>query len=627
MLNMKKLKNLFAYNYLDISVFIFIFLLLRPIASLTTFIGLSLLFYLKHKKALLLIIIFTLLSFPTNINKPDTYQGKIIDIKKTYYIVDVGKQNILLYTDKQLNFDMHIEFDGKYKLIESSKTSYGFNFQSFCNKQNIYYQIYPENISIYKKASTLRSIVYNLSDDSFYHKFIFNINSDDDIISNFISCGYCFMGFLSLLNCFTKVFLTKRTQYRINGIFYLFFALFYHLNFSSFRLLLKYLINTFDISYKQKVGLCFSICLVFFPYNALTLKFLFPFIASLISVYGYDKKMMLLCNMLIQSYMFNSLNVILLFTYRYFSLVLGFCYFTAWLSLIVDVSDLIVILNQIVGIFNSFKITGSNRSIVVIILFLLFFRGKYKYEWFITIYLIFLSTGLLFPFASVNYINVGQGDSILISDVLNSHHYLIDTGKPSSYPMVKQFLDARNINKIDILFISHYDSDHCGNIESLIVDYDIERVVDYHFNEIKSDKLTFYDLNDRYFKETNDNSQVIFTKLNKHNFIFTNDAPRFVEKNIIQTYDKLESTYLLVGHHGSNTSTCQAFLASIKPKLAIISSGLNNFYNHPHPEVIKQLKDNDIPFLNTAYDGDITVYITRFFDIILSNSKKIGIIF
>ena len=83
------------------------------------------------------------------------------------------------------------------------------------------------------------------------------------------------------------------------------------------------------------------------------------------------------------------------------------------------------------------------------------------------------------------------------------------------------------------------------------------------------------------------------------------DAPKEIEKKIIKDNKNIKCDYLKVGHHGSNTSTCEEFVKTIKPKEAIISCGYKNFYNHPHKEVIDILNKYNVKIKRTDIEGTI----------------------
>ena len=67
----------------------------------------------------------------------------------------------------------------------------------------------------------------------------------------------------------------------------------------------------------------------------------------------------------------------------------------------------------------------------------------------------------------------------------------------------------------------------------------------------------------------------------------------------------LESCVLKVGHHGSKTSSSEAFLKAVAPQFAIISVGLKNMYGHPHKEVVDLLNKLGIKTLRTSEEGTV----------------------
>ena len=89
------------------------------------------------------------------------------------------------------------------------------------------------------------------------------------------------------------------------------------------------------------------------------------------------------------------------------------------------------------------------------------------------------------------------------------------------------------------------------------------------------------------------------------NFLIMGDAPKSVEQDVIKRYNYLKTDVLKVGHHGSNTSSDYVFLKELKPKMAIISAGRNNRYNHPSIETIETLDKLRIKYYNTQNSGTI----------------------
>ena len=116
-------------------------------------------------------------------------------------------------------------------------------------------------------------------------------------------------------------------------------------------------------------------------------------------------------------------------------------------------------------------------------------------------------------------------------------------------------------------------------------------------------------LNDLYFLQTreysneNDNSNVIYTKINGYKFLFMGDAGVEKEKDILDEYKVSDVDILKVGHHGSKTSSSVEFIDEVNPKYSIISVGKNNRYGHPNKEVLNNLSDSKI--YRTDEDGSI----------------------
>jgi len=118
---------------------------------------------------------------------------------------------------------------------------------------------------------------------------------------------------------------------------------------------------------------------------------------------------------------------------------------------------------------------------------------------------------------------------------------------------------------------------------------------------IEDNKLYF--LNNGDYGNENDNSNVIYTELNKHKFLFIGDAGVEVEEDLIDKYNLKNIDVLKVGHHGSKTSSSKDFIDKINPEYSIISVGKNNRYGHPNKEVLDNLNESKI--YRTDEDGSI----------------------
>ena len=210
----------------------------------------------------------------------------------------------------------------------------------------------------------------------------------------------------------------------------------------------------------------------------------------------------------------------------------------------------------------------------------------------------------------VNFINVGQGDCTLIRD--HNKVALIDTGGLTYMDIANDvlvpYLKKKRIYKIDMVFITHYDYDHYGALEELQKTYKVNQVYDYSSSfPVKMGDITFNNYN--YYgegrTEENDKSLVLgFNILNK-DFLVMGDAPTYVEKEIIKNESSVPCDILRVGHHGSNTSTCEEWIKYVTPKEAVISVGKNNRFGHPNKEVINVLNKYKIKIRRTDIEGTI----------------------
>ena len=124
---------------------------------------------------------------------------------------------------------------------------------------------------------------------------------------------------------------------------------------------------------------------------------------------------------------------------------------------------------------------------------------------------------------------------------------------------------------------------------------------------IDNDKLYF--LQTKEYDNENDNSNVIYTKLDGYKFMFMGDAGIDKEKDLLDQYNLKNIDFLKVGHHGSKTSSSKSFINEVNQKYSIISVGKNNRYGHPNKEVLNNLEGSKI--YRTDQDGSIEIKINK----------------
>ncbi|MGN9163844.1 ComEC/Rec2 family competence protein [Tissierellaceae bacterium HCP3S3_D8] len=233
----------------------------------------------------------------------------------------------------------------------------------------------------------------------------------------------------------------------------------------------------------------------------------------------------------------------------------------------------------------------------------------------------------------VHFIDVGQGDSILVKS--GEEFMLIDGGKNSAADTVVEYLKSQNVNKIKYVIGTHPHEDHIGGLDDVIDTFDIEKVI---MPNITHNTKTFEDVldsimnkglgitqaksGDRYdlgdaemtilapnkekYKDLNDYSVVVRLKYGNTSFMFTGDAEKISEDEMIEVYgSSLKSDVLKLGHHGSTTSTTKRFLELVDPRVAVITVGKDNTYGHPHREVLERVENAEIKIYRTDLDGTI----------------------
>jgi competence protein ComEC len=233
----------------------------------------------------------------------------------------------------------------------------------------------------------------------------------------------------------------------------------------------------------------------------------------------------------------------------------------------------------------------------------------------------------------VVFLDVGQGDAILIQD--GETQVLIDGGRDGLELLSRL---GRHVpfwdRSIEVVIASHPDSDHIGGLPSVLRNYRVDTVMtngqtsdteaSQLFEELAREKakhrLTIAEGSEVAFPtgatlrflypltpipsdsliETNEGSLVARLDFLETSFLFTGDLPNeeYALANI-QPVDVLK-----VAHHGSRFSTSGAFLDALKPTQAVVSVGENS-YGHPHPNVLRNLKEREIETYRTDQEGDI----------------------
>jgi len=275
-------------------------------------------------------------------------------------------------------------------------------------------------------------------------------------------------------------------------------------------------------------------------------------------------------------------------------------------------------------------------------------KKKRRFWLIVSFSFILIFINVLFPSSllAVHFINVGQGDCILVQTPQKKNILIDGGGTPySDYDIGKNivipYLRREGISQIDIMFLTHPDTDHLEGLLPVLKEMKVNLVVDSGVQYQDKMYLDFLSLiqedeNISYFQtragdvirigsdieisiinpsivsncvlenDFNNNSIVLKLQYKNTDFLFTGDIEEPAEINILSRNNLLKSDILKVAHHGSDSSTGDLFLEKIKPEVAIISVGANNF-GHPNPDVIKKLEKKCQKVFRTDLNGTIIV--------------------
>ncbi len=667
---MNKLKILSKYKYIIILLFIVIISLYRSNITYTS----------KY-----------------NIN--DTlFSGYVIDYKYTdnkltfilkgkelircnYYIEDNNKIDI--------NYNDYISVTGELSIPNNNTIPNTFNYKKYLNNNDIFYilnidkinNIKPNTNYFYKIKNYINKRSIDIDKNGYLNMFILGNKNylDNDTYNTYKTNGiihiFSISGMhISLLAGIILSLLTKIKKNKYNILFVIIFLIFYliltNYQASILRSIIFYIFNNINKILKKNIDtknillLSISSILIFLPKYIYNIGFLYSSLISFTLIYysKYFNKNYILNTLLISfisfiisfpitinsNYTINLLSILinLIFVPLISFIIYPLSLLTFLIPSLINIFNIIIniteYISNILSNINIFIISLPKMNIIVIFIYYLLVYmflsiNKKVFIIFILFLIGFKYINILDNNLYIYYLDVGQGDSILIKN--KSSAYLIDTGCKkymSTYEItdnIIKFFYSIGVYDIDNIILTHGDLDHIGNANYLINNFKVKNVIfnKDSYNELESDlinllnkknikyykgfntlnlnnyKLQF--LNTLLYDNENDNSNIIYLNYNNYKFLFMGDASKEVENNLLNKYSLNNIDVLKVGHHGSNTSTSKEFLDKINPKYSIISVGKNNMYGHPNKEVLNNLKDSLI--YRTDIDGTIRFKINN----------------
>ncbi len=235
-------------------------------------------------------------------------------------------------------------------------------------------------------------------------------------------------------------------------------------------------------------------------------------------------------------------------------------------------------------------------------------------------------------------LDVGQGLAVVAQT--KQHTLLFDTGPnfgqaDSGSRIIMPFLRGEGIRQLDVLMVSHADSDHSGGALSILnslpvakslsglnPDHPIQQIAkqqdqchseqSWQWDEVHFELL--HPLLQSYVdprRNTNASSCVLKITSPHGSVLLPADIGRQAERALLnRAADKLPATVLIAPHHGSNTSSIMPFIRQVNPELNIFTVGYRNRFNHPRDEVVERYQALEIKSLRSDHDGAILLRFT-----------------
>lgn len=225
----------------------------------------------------------------------------------------------------------------------------------------------------------------------------------------------------------------------------------------------------------------------------------------------------------------------------------------------------------------------------------------------------------------VHVIDVGKADAILLESP--DANVLVDCGTAEAAEDVLRYLAARGIDRLDAVWISHPDDDHCGGLPAVLQTVPADAVVESPVGESISGMTALPQavplrraaVGERYaygamtfevlgplqdYAESNNDSTVFRLQYDGFTMLFCGDMEAQAERDLLEDGAALRADVLKVAHHGSDTSTSAALLEAVQPRYAVISSGEDRSML-PRNAVLQRLHTAGAEIFRTDTDGAV----------------------
>lgn len=577
-----------------------------------------------HSKRIL--IVFMILSlFSIVLVKPCKEAEKgiytISEIKQSYYVAKNQRTRVLVQSDLDLNFKDQIQVDS-LEPIHTDDNFTLFSFTKYNASKNVFYK--TKSIRILKKSNSLKSKLYTYISSQKNSKVLLSLYygiHEDTIDEIYTMLGYGYISaYFIVFNLLKRKYEDKKIRISLL-ILSILFGSFFVFTLSLTRFILYQISYLFFKSKSDQIGftiLCFSIL---YPTQVLSISFVLPILLQLVSYFCTEHKW-IVQKMVLISVLFIYFKKVDIVSFLLFNLLRKFygCVFLLGMF----IPDFVTLKIPSLTIHYAPQFVFIFVFIVVYIQCLKHFKWKYMILFLIPFLEVFCN-----PFFQVYTLNIGQGDCSVIVEPFYKSVVMIDCGQSLYRDNVERiifpFLENKNIHTIDTLILTHDDFDHSGGYDHLKEKVKIKQVIKNSKDKVNVEYPFYLLLQERMAKDENDSSIISYFTYDHLNYLFMGDASKEIEKQLMDAYD-LKADVIKVGHHGSNTSSDAAFLDSLDCRIALISAGYKNKYDHPSTETLKTLDHLHIHTFCTSTNGSIAIYSLHDFAFIVTNDGLFGII-
>lgn len=577
-----------------------------------------------HSKRIL--IVFTILSvFSIVLVKPCKEAEKgiytISEIKQSYYVAKNQRTRVLVQSDLDLNFNDQIQVDS-LEPIHTDDNFTLFSFTKYNASKNIFYK--TRDVRLIKKSTSLKSKLYAYISSQKNSKVLLSLYygiHEDTIDEIYTMLGYGYISaYFIVFNLLKRKYEDKKIRISLL-ILSILFGSFFVFTLSLTRFILYQISYLFFKSKSDQIGftiLCFSIL---YPTQVLSISFVLPILLQLVSYFCTEHKW-IVQKMVVISVLFIYFKKVDIVSFLLFNLLrkLYGCVFLLGMF----------IPNFVTLKIPSLTIHYAPQFVFIFIFIVVYIQCLKHFKWkYMILFLIPFLEVFCNPFFQVYTLNIGQGDCSIIVEPFYKSVVMIDCGQSLYRDNVERiifpFLENKNIHTIDTLILTHDDFDHSGGYDRLKEKVKIKQVIKDSKDKVNVEYPFYLLLQERISKDENDSSIISYFTYDHLNYLFMGDASKEIEKQLMDTYD-LKEDVIKVGHHGSNTSSDAAFLDSLDCKIALISAGYKNKYDHPSTETLKTLDYLNIHTFCTSTNGSIAIYSLHHFAFVVTNDGLFGII-